>query len=196
MENLWDHRYSEPGFAYGEEPNVLFKREIDRREPGSLLLPGEGEGRNAVYAARRGWEVTAFDQSAVARKKALEWAERENLEINYQQADLADYNCGGKFDMVAVIYIHLPPQVRTAVHHRLLECLHPGGSFIMECFHADQLSYGTGGPPVRELLYTTEDLLTDFRGLSIKKCENIILELNEGTYHSGQSSVIQLIAKK
>jgi SAM-dependent methyltransferase len=213
MENFWDLRYSEPGFAYGKEPNEFFRQQIDRLETGRVLLPGEGEGRNAIYAARQGWEVTAFDQSSVARQKAMTWAEEEGLSISYLNADLADYDCGrlggpggwtfddfagmkNGFDLIAVIYIHLPPRVRTYIHRKMLECLRPGGRFILECFHAGQLEYGTGGPPVRELLYTVDELQSDFRDMKIEKCENILVEREEGPYHSGTSSIIQLIAIK
>ena len=71
MENFWDQRYSEPGFAYGKDTNGFFRQVLDEMQPGKLLLPGEGEGRNAVYAASRHWEVTAFDQSRVARVSRL-----------------------------------------------------------------------------------------------------------------------------
>ena len=197
MENFWDQRYGEPGFAYGKEPNEFFKTVIDEVETGRMLLPGEGEGRNAIYAAQKGWSVTAFDQSEVARQKALEWASSLNLWINYELADLAGFKCEGvKYDLVAVIYIHLPAQVRNKIHRQLLDCLRPGGTFIMECFHKSQLQYGTGGPPVEELLYDTEDLRQDFGDLEILRCENIITERQEGPYHSGESSVIQLIARK
>ena len=85
MDNFWDQRYSEPGFAYGREPNGFFRMLIDEMLPGKLLLPGEGEGRNAVYAAGKGWDVTAFYQSSVARDKALEWADSLGLKIDYRQ---------------------------------------------------------------------------------------------------------------
>ena len=158
MENLWDQRYSEPGFVYGREPNGFFKEFLDNSPPGKLLLPGEGEGRNAVYAAGKGWDVTAFDQSSVARDKAVEWAEQEKLAINYYVSELSGFDCrDGSYDLVAIIYIHLPPGIRTGIHRKLARCLKPGSRLIMECFHKDQLKYGTGGPPVEELLYLEED---------------------------------------
>jgi SAM-dependent methyltransferase len=196
MENFWDQRYSEPGFAYGREPNEFFKEVIDEIEPGRMLLPGEGEGRNAIYAASKGWSVTAFDSSAVARRKALDWAAEENLWVNYELAELTAFECSFRFDLMAIVYIHLPPPLRRKIHRKLLDCLRSGGTLLMECFHKDQLKYGTGGPPVEELLYARDDLLEDFRELEIIRCENRILDRREGPYHSGKSSVIQLIARK
>lgn len=199
MENFWDLRYSEPGFVYGTEPNEFFRQELDRLRPGRILLPGEGEGRNAIYAARKGWEVTAFDQSRVARQKAIDRAKSENLDIRYQESDLNEYICSGLikgFDLIALIYIHMPSSSRRSVHHNLVKCLRPGGRILMECFHADQLKYGTGGPSVRDLLYTTGDLQGDFRDLNIEKCEQYVVERREGSYHNGLSSIIQLTAIK
>ncbi len=197
MENFWDQRYSEPGFAYGQEPNAFFKEVIDELSPGALLLPGEGEGRNAIYAARKGWKVSAFDQSGVARDKAMDWAENEGLNLDYKVEDLTMFNCqDASFDLLAIIYIHLPWVLRQDTHRRLASCLKPGGMLILECFHKDQLGYGTGGPPVADLLYLEEDLREDFAGLEILQCEQLKLEVNQGKYHNGTSSVVRLKALK
>ena len=82
MKEFWDQRYSEPGFAYGLDPNAFFVEVLDSLTPGRLLLPGEGEGRNAIYAAGNGWKVSAYDQSIVARDKALEWAASMDLQFD------------------------------------------------------------------------------------------------------------------
>ena len=196
MDKTWDKRYSEPGFAYGREPNAFFKEVIDDLSPGNILLPGEGEGRNAIYAARKGWKVTANDQSGVARDKAMDWAENEGLSIDYTVEDLTNFSCGDRiFDLVAIVYIHLPWVLRQGIHRQLAACLRPGGMLILECFHKEQLLYGTGGPPVADLLYLEEDLREDFSGLEILHCEKHIIEVNEGKFHNGKSSVIRLKAK-
>jgi SAM-dependent methyltransferase len=195
MKNSWDQRYSEPGFAYGRDPNGFFRQVLDGLQPGKILLPGEGEGRNAIYAARKQWDVTAFDQSSVARDKAMGWAGSEKLKINYLLADMADFSCDKPdFDLVAIIYVHFPPSIRQQIHRKLAECLKPGGKFIIECFHKTQLKYGTGGPPVEELLYLEDDLKEDFSELKIIRCENSIVYKKEGKYHAGESSIIRFIA--
>jgi SAM-dependent methyltransferase len=197
MKDFWDQRYSEPGFAYGMEPNAFFLEVLDSLPPGKLLLPGEGEGRNAIYAAGNGWEVSAFDQSIVARDKALEWADSMDLQFDYQLASLEEFSCQVPiFDLIAIIYIHLLPETRQQVHSQLSACLKPGGKIILECFHKKQLRYGTGGPPVKELLYHEDDIYSDFRELDIDLCEEQVLDIVEGKYHSGKSSVVRLIANK
>lgn len=195
MKEFWDQRYSEPGFAYGMEPNSFFAEVLDSFAPGKLLLPGEGEGRNAIYAAGNGWEVSAFDQSIVARDKALEWASSMDLPLDYRLASLEEYSCPGPvFDLIAIIYIHMLPETRQEVHKQMSACLKPGGKLIMECFHKNQLKYGTGGPPIKELLYHENDILSDFSDLDIDLCEEQVLDIFEGKYHSGKSSVVRLIA--
>jgi hypothetical protein len=175
MKEFWDQRYSEPGFAYGMEPNAFFVEVLDSLTPGRLLLPGEGEGRNAIYAAGNGWEVSAFDQSIVARDKAREWAASMDLQFDYRLASMEEFFCPDPiFDLIAIIYIHLLP----------------------ETLHKNQLRYGTGGPPIEELLYQEDDIRSDFTALNIDLCVEQVLDILEGKYHSGKSSVVRLIANK
>ena len=196
MENIWDDRYSEPGFAYGQEPNEFFKEVVDDLASGKVLLPGEGEGRNAIYAARKGWQVSAYDQSGVARNKAMDWAENEGLSLDYRVEDLINFSCSERdFDLVAIIYVHLPWVLRQGIHRKLAGCLKPGGMLILECFHKEQLLYGTGGPQVADLLYLEDDIREDFSGLDIIQCEKRIKVANQGKYHNGKSSIIRLKAK-
>jgi SAM-dependent methyltransferase len=195
MDNFWDLRYSEPGFAYGMEPNEFFRKEIDGLLPGKLLLPGEGEGRNAVYAAGLGWEVHAFDQSSVAKSKALAWAGSLGLNIDYQQMDIDRLECEKpKFDLVALLFVHFPPHERQSLHRRFANCLKPKKMILLESFHKSQLSFSTGGPRSAEMLYREEDLMEDFSSLDIRLCEQGLREVLEGRYHTGISSTIRFKA--
>jgi len=90
-DEFWDERYSSIEFVYGTEPNIFFKDELDKLKTGNILLLGEGEGRNAVYAAAQGWKVDAVDFSTIAKEKALKLANENNVKINYDVASLADY---------------------------------------------------------------------------------------------------------
>lgn len=192
---FWDQRYSEPGFAYGMEPNAFFAEELASLPPGRLLLPAEGEGRNAIHAAGNGWDVTAFDQSVIARDKALAWAASLDLRIDYQQANLEEFLYQEHFyDLIAIIYIHLLPEIRQRFHRQLAACLKPGGKILLECFHKNQLRYQTGGPAIEVLLYHEDDLRADFKDLEIVLCAERVLDLLEGRYHDGKSSVVRLIA--
>jgi SAM-dependent methyltransferase len=190
--NMWDMRYSEPGLAYGSEPNEFFRQVIDSMKPGKILLPGEGEGRNAIYAASVGWEVTALDISEVARKKALEWAAREKLKLDYYVTPLEEYDGGTRdFDLIALIYLHMPASIRSIVHSSLIRYLTQGGTLMMEAFHKQQINQGTGGPRIPDLLYSEKEIADDFRQLNVALLEHLAEDIYEGKYHQGASEIIR-----
>ncbi len=195
MKTIWDERFSESGYVYGTEANEFLKRELPKLQPGKILFPAEGEGRNAVYAAEKGWEVWAYDYSEAGRQKALELARNRNVRLHY---NLFSHEEAGYpeafFDAVGLFYAHTPR--RALLHRKVLHWLRPGGTVLLEAFSKDQLQYNSGGPRKEELLYSEEELREDFgsaRQLEIKK-ETV--ELNEGKYHRGPASVIRMIAVK
>lgn len=198
MKEMWEERYAADEYAYGQEPNAFFKACLDALPaPGRLLLPAEGEGRNAVYAARQGWEVDAFDFSAAGREKALRLADHHGVQINYQVADYESAQIEPEaYDAVALIFAHKPDKIRRSVHRRLVSALKPGGHLFLEAYSQDQLSYGTGGPPNAQLLYTLEDIREDFTELEIAELEQVEVEIHEGRYHTGLASVVRLVARR
>lgn len=194
---FWDDRYSSGNYIYGTQPNRFFKEQIDRLEPGKLLLPAEGEGRNAIYAAREGWQVDAFDISEKGRKKALELAKRNHVTINYSISKYKDYEIKKDFyDGMALIYAHLHNSKRRDIHKQLIEGLKPGGHLILEAFSKQQIENTSGGPKDLEMLYDLDDLLEDFVELKIKHADEIELELEEGKHHEGTANIIRLLAQK
>jgi hypothetical protein len=196
--NFWDERYSSKEYVYGTEPNQFFKEQIDKfSSPGKLLLPGEGEGRNAVYAAKQGWLVDAFDQSTIAQKKALKLAEEYNVNINYKVVDLIKFTpTTNHYNAAAIIFVHFGHPVRKIFHNKIIESLKPSGKLILELFSKNQLGKNSGGPQNLEMLYSLEDIKNDF-----KKMKTIFLEeknviLNEGDKHGGDASVIRYVGEK
>ena len=197
MNETWDARYEENPFCYGIEPNQFFKEFIDASEAGKLLLPGDGEGRNAVYAALNEFEVDSFDYSAQAVEHAKKFAVEKDVTVNFYQADLFNYE--GKtnyYDTVAAIYIHLPSEGREIAHKHFVEALKPGGHLVMEMFAKEQLDYKTGGPGNVDWLYDLEEFERDFADLEILFLEQMEVELNEGTFHKGLANVIRFIGRK
>lgn len=196
--NFWDQRFAEQGFAYGEEPNVFLGRRLGEIEPGELLLPAEGEGRNAVWAATQGWKVHAFDTSTVGRDKALAAARRRSVDITYELRSVVDDldDLEGRFDAVGLVFMHLPPEVRRPAHRALVRCLRPGGVLILEAFSREQLERGTGGPRESSLLYSVDELEVDFDDLDVVSLQACDVELAEGRYHRGESSVVRLLASR
>lgn len=194
---FWEERYGKDRYVYGIEPNEFFRMFIDGCQPGRLLLPAEGEGRNAVYAARKGWEVNAFDFSLNARKKALDLAMSRGVNINYFVADLEFYELSEEnFDLIAMIHIHFNPSTRKYVHRKMINSLRKGGFLIMEAFSQDQLNYNSGGPSNPEMLYSVNILMEDFTDLDIQNLYQTEYEMNEGEYHRGTGSVVRMVAQK
>lgn len=197
MNNFWNERYSQKEYVYGKSPNEFFRKTLLPITAGKLLLPAEGEGRNAVFAAKLGWDVTAFDFSDSAMKKALDLAQKENVKINYLIEDYNNFKAEeGYFDCIASIFVHPPNEFRNQFHKKLLTLLKPGGKLILEGFSKNQINYNSGGPKDAHMLFSKEELLEDFKKVSkIELFENEI-ELNEGLFHKGPASTIQLIILK
>lgn len=197
MKNMWDERYSGAQFVYGKEPNDFFSVELSKGKPGQILLPGEGEGRNAVHAARSGWIVDAFDQSQVGKEKALAFAAEQKVQISYAACSLEDFFFKpNHYDVVALVYFHCAPAEREYLHTKAFESLKPGGKIILEAFHKDQLGKNTGGPPSLALLFDEDMLLSDFHSLKTSVLEKQIVKLNEGAFHKGEASVIRFTGVK
>jgi len=196
--DFWNDRYSSDEYVYGTEPNQFFKEQIQKiNVSGRLLLPGEGEGRNAVFAAKLGWNVDAFDQSSVAKMKAETLAKLNNVKINYSNVDLGKFVPQKKFyDCAAIIFVHLPPEIRSGFHSKIIESLKPNGKIILELFSKNQFGKNSGGPKNLDMLSTIEEIKNDFKGLKtiVLSKENINLE--EGAKHSGEASVIRYVGQK
>ncbi|RLD35726.1 MAG: SAM-dependent methyltransferase [Bacteroidetes bacterium] len=197
MSEFWDERYAPEHYYYGKEPNAFFKSCIDNATAGKILLPGDGEGRNSVYAATQGWDVFAFDQSKNGRKKAMMLAEEKGVELDYRTGSILDFPTEPQsFDMIALIYFHLIPEARRIYHPYLVAALKPGGLLVMEVFGKDQINNNSGGPKDIDLLYSAADLMEDFKKLDIIQAteENIIFD--ESRRYQGTAAVVTFIGQK
>lgn len=198
MKAFWDERYQQKEYVYGTQPNLFLEQNLGAwSEKGMILFPCEGEGRNAVFAAKSGWEVHAFDFSESGKSKALRLAEMESVNISYSLADALDFDFGReKYDVIAFIFAHFPPDVRSEIHSRAIHSLKPGGRIIIEAFNPNQLKNESGGPKDISMLYTKEMLQSDFEGMDIELLETAEIHLREGKYHEGHADVIRLVATK
>lgn len=193
----WNQRYAVADYIYGTEPNIFFKKHIDALKPGKLLLPAEGEGRNAVYAAKKGWNIEAFDFSTYAREKAMSLATHNQISLEYEISSIEDYNFSeNAYDAIGLIYVHLDPEVRIAFHHKIIKSLKHGGLLIFEAFSKQQLKHNSGGPKNEEWLFSLNELACDFATLHIIEKEEKKLNLAEGTGHQGEAEIIRFIAQK
>ncbi len=197
MNDFWDQRYSSEEYIYGIEPNGFFKEQIDKINSGKILLLGEGEGRNAVYAAKNGWEVDAVDFSRQAKIKAEKLAEKNSTAINYLVKNISDYiPPKDYYDVVGLIFLHLNPELRRLVHLNVIASLKKDGKIILESYSKDQLTKTTGGPKNQELLYLLNDIKKDFNNLNLIVLEETSENISEGKYHSGEASIIKMVASK
>jgi len=197
MNNFWNERYATEDYVYGTEPNEFFKEEIQKLKPGKILFPGEGEGRNAVFAAQLGWEVTAFDSSSEGKAKAERLAESKGVEIDYQLAAYHEANFpAASFDALVLIYTHIPAQMRRGYHQKFAGFLKAGGHLILEGFSKEQIHNSTGGPRDIDMLWSKEELKGDFTDLPDLKFELLETDLQEGEFHRGKAAVIRALGKK
>ena len=198
----WNERYSKEEFAYGEQPNTYLKQQLEQLQVGTLLLPAEGEGRNAVFAASLGWKVSAFDISVEGKNKALQLATSKNVTMDYQVGPLDTMNYqDGQFDAIALIYAHFPANIKSAYHKRLDHYLRPVGVIIFEAFskkHIDYLAKNekVGGPKEVAMLFSIAEIKSDFPNYDIIELEEKEIELNEGQFHNGTGSVIRFVGRK
>jgi len=193
---FWNHRYALPGWAYGTEPSD-FVREVAETLDGPVLCLGEGEGRNAVFLAQRGLEVTAIDLSPRALEKAQRLATERGVQLTTQEADLADFALGdSQWGAILSIWCHLPPWLRTRVHADVVHALKPGGHFVLEAYTPAQLQFDTGGPKSLDLLVDPAVLKPELAGLTFERFEVLEREVQEGDWHRGRSAVVQVLARR
>ena len=198
----WNERYRSEEFAYGIQPNDYLKEQLQKLSTGRILFPAEGEGRNAVYAAKCGWDVSAFDISSEGRKKALRLAEENKVEIDYRVGELEalDYT-SGQFDAIALIYAHFPAEIKSRIHKMLDKLLRKGGVVIFEAFSKRHIEYiarnqDVGGPKDVATLFSIEEIRSDFSNYEVIELEEKEIELKEGAFHNGVGSVIRFTGRK
>lgn len=197
MQDFWNERYSDNEFVYGKQPNEFFKQQIDLLKPGSLILPADGEGRNAVYAASQHWDVTAVDYSKEGREKALRFANAQDVEIQYHLSDLAEFEFpAASYDAAAFIYVHLPRSIIETVYQNVIKSLKKGAHIIVEVYSINQLGRDSGGPQDERVLYTKDQLRKLLSGAEIHSLEEQETELREGKYHVGKAMVLRALATR
>ena len=197
MKNFWNERYSTKEFVYGTQPNQFFKDQLEKLKPGKILMVGEGEGRNAVYAAKTGWQVDAIDSSDTAKQKALRLAQMNNVSINYQVADFFNYNFRKEnYNAIGIIFVHTNETESDSFYKNCEHALRRNGRIILELFSHNQLGKNSGGPQDLSMLCSIDKIQKGFASLKheLLKEENIIL--SEGEFHQGEASVIRFIGVK
>ncbi|OJY22952.1 MAG: SAM-dependent methyltransferase [Myxococcales bacterium 68-20] len=192
---FWDERFRGDEYAYGREPNDFLRAEAHRIPAGPVLCLAEGEGRNAVFLARLGHEVTAIDFSLEGLRKTERLAREHGVAVTTVHADLGAYEPETEaFSGIVAIFAHLPPAVRKRVHEWVPRALRAGGVFLLEAYTPEQLALGTGGPKDPAMLMKLAELEDELAPLTIELGHEGRREIHEGALHSGPSETVQLLA--
>lgn len=195
----WDARFDRDDYIFGTAPNVFLAAQRPRLSPGQrALCVADGEGRNSVWLAQQGLEVTAFDISPRGVAKARALAARAGVTVDYHVASAEEWNwTPDRFDVVAAIFVQFaPPALRERMFPGMLQTLKPGGLLLLQGYTPRQLEFRTGGPPCAEHLYTPQLLREAFAGHEIVELREHDDVLAEGTQHAGMSALIDCVVRK
>lgn len=197
QQEFWNEKFSREGYLYGQKPNAfLVSCSSNFRKNQRLLCLGEGEGRNAIYFAKRGHNVEAIDASDVGLRKLEILAKEQSVEIDTQCLDLNEWEASKKYGTIVASYLHMYKNEREALFSKIKSALKPSGFFVGEFFSVNQLNFNSGGPKDAELLYTVDDFENAFPGCEYHKLEETETVLDEGKGHQGKASVIRVIIQK
>lgn len=196
---MWDERYATSEYVYGTAPNVFLTGAAAHIRPnGRVLAVADGEGRNGVWLSQQGFDVVSVDASAVALAKAGRLAAEQGVSLAFEHADLLSWDWPVEaLDAVVAIFIQFAgPEDRAPLFEDMKQAVRPGGVLILQGYRPEQISYGTGGPPNAENLYTEtmlRDAFADWDVVHMKAHDSVI---TEGSGHYGLSALIDLIARK
>lgn len=194
----WDERYAGTGFQFGAAPNRYLESLAARLVPGHRALAlGDGEGRNGVWLAAQGLAVTSLDWSSTGSAKARALAAERGVTLDIVTADAAAWAYPpAAFDLVAWIYLHLPPADRAAAAAGVMRSLAPGGLLVLECFTPAQEGRRSGGPKLPELLWRRALVESLFAGLIVEELLEGTVLLDEGPRHQGPAEIVRALLRK
>ena len=187
----WNLKYEGTTYIYGKEPTAFLNEKLSLLKKGKALVLAMGEGRNAVYLAEHGFDVTGVDISAVGIEKCERLAEERGVVVNSVVANLTDYDMGSEqYDLITNFYFF-----DKSILPGVIDSLKPGGIFIFETYSRDHPQHSKFGPKNPDYLVKPNELLEIFKSLRILYYEDTVTELNEGM-HKGKAALIRLIARK
>jgi hypothetical protein len=195
----WNERYAEKGFVYGTRPNVWLEENVGEFADGAnIVCLADGEGRNGVWLAQQGFDVTSVDKSEIGITKADALASERGVELQTVVANLGEWDLGHeKWGGIVSIFAHMPGDLREDLHRRAVDALAPGGVFLLEAYTPRQLEGdGRGGPPVADLMMYVSLLERELEGLEFDVLTETTYTIDEGEHHSGDAHVVRVIARK
>ncbi|MFC8683657.1 class I SAM-dependent methyltransferase [Brevibacillus porteri] len=198
MANIWNERFHSEEYYYGEEPNVFIQQQAYRLEQGQKVIAfAEGEGRNAVFLAKRNLEVTAIDYAESGLQKTKILAQKHSVDVLTQKVDLLEEDVPSEeYDVAIMVYGHFHKNAQTMVLNKMINSIKPNGIMMLEVFSKEQLKYGTGGPQELEMLYDPKEILAWCKGHEVIHFFYGEQERLAGKAHNGLAHVIQLVLRK
>lgn len=197
MTNTWDERFSAKEYLYGKEPNGFVEETAKLMPKGKVLCIAEGEGRNSVYLASLGFDVTAWDFAESGLEKTRQLAIEKDVDVKTEYQDLADVKWETEqWDAIVQIFGHFPSDVMNRTYSGIRKALKPGGYYISELYSKEQLKYGTGGPRNEEMLVNPTEMLNQFDDYFIKHFHVGEVNREEGKLHTGTAHVVQSMFQK
>ncbi len=186
--DAWDERYAASELVWSAEPNRFVAEELADLPPGRAVDLAAGEGRNAIWLARRGWQVTAVDFSAVALDKGARLA--GDTPVEWVVGDATTWRAEQPLDLAVIAYLQLPAAERRAASRNAVESLRPGGTFLLVAHDSTNLAEGTGGPQDPAVLMTAEDVLADLDGIEVdvQRAGRVAREVVVGDDHRGEAA--------
>ena len=176
----WDERYAATELVWSVTPNEFVAAELAALPPGRAVDLAAGEGRNAIWLAGLGWEVTAVDFSRVALDKGRRLA--GDADVTWVCADATTWQADAAYDLAVLAYLQLPAEERRAAVRRAFAALRPGGTFLLVAHDTTNLTEGTGGPQDASVLMTAQDVLADLAGEAVEvvRAERVPRTVDEG----------------
>jgi SAM-dependent methyltransferase len=175
----WDRRYAAVENLWAVRPNRFLVAEVSDLAPGRALDLACGEGQNAIWLATLGWQVTGVDYSEVAIAKAQARAERDDVDVTFEAADLVAYEPDrGAYDLVLVLYLHIPSVERGSVHAKAAAAVAPGGTFLLLGHDRRNAIEGVGGPSDPDILYTADEIAAELPGLEVEKASTVLRDVD------------------
>lgn len=208
QKTAWDDRYAAPHYIYGTTANDWIATVLDDNPHLAVLRPDGsrptalelacGEGRNAVYLAKRGFSVTAVDMSEVGIEKTQRLAADNAVQMNAICGDALTWRSDLEFDLVVATWFHLPADRKPAMFLAIRDAVKPGGTLIAEWFHPDQRrrGYTSGGPPAPEMMFTLGEVREGLSGFTIDRLIHRERTIREGPKHDGPASVVSVVARR
>jgi SAM-dependent methyltransferase len=174
----WDRRYAKVENLWSAKPNRFLVAEVESLAPGRALDLACGEGQNAIWLASLGWRVDAVDYSPVAIAKARARSERDGVDVAFEETDLVEYEPQpAAYDLILLLYLHLPAEEHRLVLTRAARALAPGGTLVLLGHDLLNATEGIGGPSDNSLLYTPDDIAGELEGLEIEKAERVLRDV-------------------